>query len=462
MYGAADLTPEPASAPAGRVRFSYGRHALAAGAVCCAAAVGVALSSGARSSSSSGSLSAVPSSSSAVVASLAAEYMDDARDETTEAAWGNTGGIGKGTTGGTDDLVEQNVTGGEGKEILGDGSGKWPMEKEIDLWQFASVKKFMAGFNISEASPIAIIREYLPQLKVRYNPRYAAGALGEQATTGYVVMCLDGLIKHRTASWMVVMTLAGEVVAVRPMPSYGALGKLPVQANALKMRDPHRVLIGGNLQDDYGSGPVMLYDWLKNEFEVICNGSLGITGGSYSSHDLQWVSASTYDTYVREHVAEGTADPDVGGGRDRVWRPATTLNVLYAVDALSGETERIVGPLDYSRTSDMNHFQVLEGGVAIINGRSTGSFRKVALKTGSTLWTCGGAYGNFTLVDIDGTTYAAGVDACAGVDDACEGPDGDGSAFKSLWFGQVTRARCFFVPPVRCSTVPPPPTGPPV
>ena len=53
--------------------------------------------------------------------------------------------------------------------------------------------------------------------------RYAAGALGEQATTGYVAMCLDALVKHRTASWMVVMSLAGEVVAVHPMPSYGAL-----------------------------------------------------------------------------------------------------------------------------------------------------------------------------------------------------------------------------------------------
>ena len=61
--------------------------------------------------------------------------------------------------------------------------------------------------------------------------------------------------------------------------------------------------------------------------------------------------------------------------RDRIWRPSDSLNALYAVDAESGATARYM-TFDM-RTFDMNHFQVLEGGYAIINGRVTGSFRKV-------------------------------------------------------------------------------------
>ena len=56
-------------------------------------------------------------------------------------------------------------------------------------------------------------------------------------------------------------------------------------------------------------------------------------------------------------------------------RPSDSLNALYAVDAESGATARYM-TFDM-RTFDMNHFQVLEGGYAIINGRVTGSFRKV-------------------------------------------------------------------------------------
>ena len=54
--------------------------------------------------------------------------------------------------------------------------------------------------------------------------------------------------------------------------------------------------------------------------------------------------------------------------------------------------------------------QVLADGHAIVNGRITGSWRKVSLATGRTLWTCGGAHGNFTIVDrTTGRTWAPGA-----------------------------------------------------
>ena len=90
----------------------------------------------------------------------------------------------------------------------------------------------------------------------------------------------------------------------------------------------------------------------------------------------------------------------------RVWRPDATANSIYAVDSRTGEVIETVGPFDARRTNDINHFQVLDDGTAIVNGRVTGSFRKVELATGRTLWVCGGEYGNFTIVDLDGKAWA--------------------------------------------------------
>ena len=93
-----------------------------------------------------------------------------------------------------------------------------------------------------------------------------------------------------------------------------------------------------------------------------------------------------------------------------MFRPSTTLNLIFAEDVVTGDLQRTIGPFDYARTSDMNHFQILENGIVIVNGRSSGSWRKYDMKTGSTHWTCGGAFGNFTTIDLDGTVVKSGVD----------------------------------------------------
>ena len=104
---------------------------------------------------------------------------------------------------------------------------------------------------------------------------------------------------------------------------------------------------------------------------------------------------------------DGGDDRPYNGSDDRIWRPDLSANEIYAVDAESGATVRQVGPFDW-RTNDINHFQVLGDGTAIINGRVSGAFRKVELATGRTLWICGGHYGNFTIIDLNGTHWEPG------------------------------------------------------
>ena len=288
----------------------------------------------------------------------------------------------------------------------------------IDLREYSWVAEFLAERNITGETPEEAVLDYVPTLKLRYNQKRAAGDLGSQALSGYVVMCLDAstvsndYTMTRTASLMLVLSQTGEVMAVRPTPGYGSMGIQPVQMNALKMRDPHNVLLGANLETNYGRGPLMLWNWQGNFFEVLGNGTFGL--GTYTSHDLQYVSSHTYDVHVRQYFNGSSDDdvvtPHVGGGQARVFRPSTTLNLIFAEDVVTGDLQRTIGPFDYARTSDMNHFQILENGIVIVNGRSSGSWRKYDMKTGSTHWTCGGAFGNFTTIDLDGTVVKSGVD----------------------------------------------------
>ena len=233
----------------------------------------------------------------------------------------------------------------------------------------------------------------------------------------------------RTSSLMLVLSLTGEVKAVRPLPGGNdddSAGIQPLQTNAMKMRDPHNVLMGTNLVTDLGRGPLMKWDWPNNAFTVLGEGSFGL--GTYTSHDLQYVSAHTYGVHLAKYFngsADDDMDPHVGGGEDRVFRPSTTLNLIFAEDLTTGDLQRTIGPFDHQRTSDMNHFQILEDGYVIVNGRSTGSWRKYDMNTRTTVWTCGGAFGNFTVHDLDGTVLEPGIVSKA---------KGEVPAFA--WYGQ--------------------------
>ena len=58
--------------------------------------------------------------------------------------------------------------------------------------------------------------------------------------------------------------------------------------NALKMRDPHRVLLGANYGGDNGNGPVQMWDWMTNNLHTIGRSSTeDVWNAEYTSHDLQ-------------------------------------------------------------------------------------------------------------------------------------------------------------------------------
>ena len=172
----------------------------------------------------------------------------------------------------------------------------------------------------------------------------------------------------------------------------------------MKMRDPRTVLMGTNLETQMGRGPLMSFTWQEAAFDVLGEGSFGL--GTYTSHDLQYMNHADYSNHVSKYMPD---DADVGGDRDRVFRPSTTLNIIYGEDIDSGALQKTIGPFDHKRTNDMNHFQILAEGEVIVNGRSSGSFRKYDMKTDTTIWTCGGAFGNFTLIDLDGTVIEPGI-----------------------------------------------------
>ena len=141
--------------------------------------------------------------------------------------------------------------------------------------------------------------------------------------------------------------------------------------------------------------------------------SNGSKAGGCSDKAYSWRESDDCDACcdARTCVSVNASFKAAGGARARgarVWRPDATANSIYAVDSRTGEVIETVGPFDARRTNDINHFQVLDDGTAIVNGRVTGSFRKVELATGRTLWICGGHYGNFTIIDLNGTHWEPG------------------------------------------------------
>ena len=175
------------------------------------------------------------------------------------------------------------------------------------------------------------------------------------------------------------------------------------------------MLLGANYGGDNGNGPVQMWDWTSDELHTLGHSLTDLNNtGEYTSHDLQFVSAHDYAQHLEPYLGRDSAaekkaakTAPVNGSDDRIWRPDLSANEIYAVDAESGATVRQVGPFDW-RTNDINHFQVLGDGTAIINGRVSGAFRKVELATGRTLWICGGHYGNFTIIDLNGTHWEPG------------------------------------------------------
>ena len=76
------------------------------------------------------------------------------------------------------------------------------------------------------------------------------------------------------------------------------------------------MLLGSNLESAYGRGPLMMYNWPGNFFEVLGNGTFGL--GTYTSHDLQYVSSHMYDMHLKDYFNDSSVDTHVGGGRELV------------------------------------------------------------------------------------------------------------------------------------------------
>ena len=72
------------------------------------------------------------------------------------------------------------------QQVSGDNSDtSWAdVEVDIDLRQYPYVQEFLEARNVSSISPESVVLDYVPKLKLRYNLKRAAGALGAQALSG--------------------------------------------------------------------------------------------------------------------------------------------------------------------------------------------------------------------------------------------------------------------------------------
>ena len=71
--------------------------------------------------------------------------------------------------------------------------------------------------------------------------------------------------------------------------------------------------------------------------------------------------------------------------------------------------------IEVDSSYDINHVQLIdEDRKAIISSRMTNAIIKVDVEKAETDWVCGGEYGDYKVVSIDGTEHSAGASLWAG------------------------------------------------
>ena len=98
-----------------------------------------------------------------------------------------------------------------------------------------------------------------------------------------------------------------------------------------------------------------------------------------------------------------------GDGNDGAfWMPTapTPGDHIALINASSGQ---LLKNVDVTGSWDVNHVQLVElDTIAYVSSRMTNAIYKIDVTSGEVEWICGGADGEFTLLDIHGNKYDAG------------------------------------------------------
>ena len=156
---------------------------------------------------------------------------------------------------------------------------------------------------------------------------------------------------------------------------------------ALKLRDPETFLLAGD-NGTREAGAAYLWRWRDDTYTPLLGGQ------SANCHDIQW-------SYGAPGLHGALWMPDVAPGVALVEYNATTGAVLRKVDV--------------NHTLDINHAQLINGdAAAVVSSRETDSFVKLDVATGAVLWTLGGSWGEFDVIDERGARTPAGRSYFAG------------------------------------------------
>jgi hypothetical protein len=214
-----------------------------------------------------------------------------------------------------------------------------------------------------------------------------AGDVGEDALGGYVAFGLSYLWNSTiTAGWIIVMNLYGDVVKISS--TYGAMiGTANVTADemyhplALKLVNATHLLVALGTETGSLAGPRFLWDWSTDTYTELAGGNTN------DAHDINWSHDGN-----RFWQMDGTSAL-------KEWES-------YATGKGSGKA---VEKVRTHRLADPNHAQLCEDDtVAYISSRNTNAIVKVNVTTGDVLWTLGGEYGDYDIVDFDGAVHPRG------------------------------------------------------
>ncbi|KAH8072955.1 voltage-gated potassium channel [Aureococcus anophagefferens] len=259
-----------------------------------------------------------------------------------------------------------------------------------DFTAYASVKEYLrdyAGVSKDDWSTYDDLEIYVPrEITVDLDVDRVAGSIGTAAVEGHVVWGLTYSGSNDfSAAYLIVMDLRGKLKQLSPV--YGKymldngytvsddkdVKRRMFQPLGLKMFNSSHVLLA--LSDDGTSGPRALWDWKEDTWTSLCEGESG------DSHDIQW---------AYEDAA--------------IWQVDGTTKV----EEIAVSSNENLAHFAEEKVQDPNHCQATEKDTQFyISSRQTNSIIKMNVN-GTVEYTLGGEYGDYKIVEYDGTVYKAG------------------------------------------------------
>ncbi|KAK7254350.1 hypothetical protein SO694_00009476 [Aureococcus anophagefferens] len=252
--------------------------------------------------------------------------------------------------------------------------------------------------------PETLLSTMLPrQIVVRFQRERVERSIGEQASEGYVAFNLQRQDRTSqavlTCSWLVVMTLLGEIRTIVPFGTWAAAD------DDFSWNDREFLIAAG--VDTSWDGYLYKFDWRTGNFTLLL------------------------DEMVDVHDAQRAADGD------RAW---VLLSGEYEFGevSLDGDATELETKVERvaSANLDFNHLQLVDDDAhAVISSRTDSTIYKCdpAADQSPKVWALGGPDGDYDIVGLDGTVYPAGDSYWSGQHNAEYIGDDEYAMFNNNW-----------------------------